>query len=81
MHHFWRVIQLKADGYLSAPFEKCAGSRWLVNALRGAGAADVRYTEYPVGWMDEHGEHPHAAWNPAYADEDAKEWLFSKVNG
>lgn len=71
---------VKADGYLSAPFEGNVGSRWLVNALRGAGAADVRYTEYPAGWMEEHDKHPHSAWEPAYANEQAKEWMFSKVN-
>lgn len=69
---------VKADGYLSAPFDKMTGSRWLVNSLRGAGGKDVRYTEYPAGYMESIGMHPHASWNPAYANEEAKEWLFTK---
>ena len=54
------------------------GSRWMVNALRGAGGADVRYTEYPAGWMAEQGYFSaHAAWVPAYENREALEWLFS----
>lgn len=69
---------VKAYGYLQdGRFDTMVGSRTLINSLRGAGGTDVHYTEYPAGWMEAHGMHGHASWVPAYADEEAKEWLFS----
>ena len=69
---------VKAYGYLQdGRFDTMVGSRTLVNSLRGAGGTDVHYTEYPAGWMEAHGLNGHASWVPAYADEEAKEWLFS----
>ncbi len=65
-----------AYGY-AAHHPDSVGSRWMVNALRGAGGTDVHYTEYPAGWMEDHGLFPHAAWVPAYENEEALEWLFS----
>ena len=67
-----------AYGYLTDKYAVgLVGSRWLVNALRGAGGTDVHYTEYPAGWMAEQGLFPHASWVPAYQDKAALEWLFS----
>lgn len=69
---------VKAYGYLQdGRFETMVGSRTLVNSLRGAGGTDVRYTEYPAGWMEAHGLNGHASWVPAYENTEAKEWLFS----
>lgn len=65
-----------AYGY-AAHHTGSVGSRWMVNALRGAGGTDVRYTEYPAGWMEAHGLFPHAAWVPAYDNREALEWLLS----
>lgn len=67
-----------AHEYCHAPFEAMAGTARLVESLRGAGNTKVRYTEYPAGWMEEQGMHPHASWVPAYGDEEAKEWLFAQ---
>jgi glyoxylase-like metal-dependent hydrolase (beta-lactamase superfamily II)/dienelactone hydrolase len=69
---------VKAYGYQeNALLSKTVGSRWLVNSLRGAGNRNVRYTEYPAGYMASLGLGGHASWIPAYADQQAKEWLFS----
>lgn len=59
------------------------GTNWgtgtLIEALKKAGGADVRYTEYPKGFMEEqYGLHPHSSWVPAYDDQEAKEWLFAQ---
>jgi len=55
------------------------GTRRVMTALRSTGNPDVRYTEYPSGYMENSwGAHPHASWEPAYANIEALEWLFSK---
>lgn len=66
-----------AFGALSEPFSGLVGTRWMVNALRGAGGRDVHYTEYPAGDLESRGLHAHASWIPAYDDTAAKEWLFA----
>ncbi len=59
--------------------ERVAGTRTMVTALRGAGNREVRYTEYPAGYMEaEYGIGAHASWVPAYADEEARGWLFAQ---
>ena len=69
-------------GYLKPSFfnanPNLCGTRYLVTSLRGTGNPDVRYTEYPAGYMAEHGLFPHASWVPAYETEEMKEWLFSQ---
>lgn len=45
-------------------------SREMVDALHRAGAADVRYTEYPGV--------AHNAWDLAYAEPDLTDWLFQQ---
>ena len=67
-----------AHDYQKGPFAKMAGTALLVASLRGVGNPEVRYTEYPTGWMESQDKHPHASWEPAYANLEAKEWLFSK---
>ncbi|MDI9469529.1 MAG: MBL fold metallo-hydrolase [Bacillota bacterium] len=59
--------------------ERLAGTRTMVTALRGAGNRDVRYTEYPAGYVEaECGVGAHASWVPAYADAEALDWLFAQ---
>ncbi len=58
------------------------GTRLLVSALRACGG-DVRYTEYPPGYIHEHFGYPeafagHAAWEPAYENEEFRRWLFAQ---
>ncbi len=67
-----------AHDYLAKPYDNLAGTGRLINALRCAGNPDVHYTEYPAGWMEQRGLHPHAAGAVAYEDEAAKEWLFAQ---
>ncbi len=67
-----------AHDYQKEPFSQMAGTALMVASLRGAGNPEVRYTEYPAGRMEDLGNHPHASWVPAYADKEAKEWLFSQ---
>ena len=46
--------------------------------------ADIRYTEYPEGWMKEHyGLNPHCSWVTASNPHDTSvwEWMFSKRLG
>lgn len=65
-------------GRIDSPlFPSCCGSRVMVSALRSAGNLNVRITEYSADFMERQGLHGHAAWTPAYADREAKEWLFS----
>lgn len=65
-------------GRIDSPlFPSCCGSRVMVSALRNAGNPNVRLTEYSADFMERQGLHGHAAWTPAYADNEAKEWLFS----
>ena len=41
-------------------------------------AADIRYTEYPAGFMKEkYGVNPHCTWVPVAEDEEIASWLFS----
>jgi len=47
------------------------GSREMVRAMEAAGAADVRYTEYP--------DEKHASWEPAYREPELFPWLFAQV--
>ncbi|WP_448374441.1 carboxylesterase family protein [Fervidobacterium sp.] len=53
-------------------------SRELVAELEKLGA-QVRYTEYPKGYMEKLGFSPHASWVPAYRDKEMIEWLFEQV--
>ncbi|MEN3041723.1 MAG: alpha/beta fold hydrolase [Fervidobacterium sp.] len=53
-------------------------SRALVQELRRLGAKEVRYTEYPAGYMKSLQIPPHASWIVAYNNSEMKEWLFSK---
>lgn len=56
------------------------GTRLLVNSLRSIGNENIRYTEYPEGYMEkEWGLHPHWSWDPAYSDEEAITWLFAQT--
>lgn len=59
-------------------FESGFGTRRLVSSLRSAGNRQVRYTEYPAGYMQEKWDmYPHGSWHAAYRDEEALAWLFS----
>lgn len=69
---------IPAHAYLTERFQTMAGTGMLVNALRCAGNTEVHYTEYPAGFMEEKGLHPHDAWILAYEDEQAREWLFAQ---
>ena len=70
---------VKAYGYLDQPmFGSMVGSRTLVESLRGTGNPDVKYTEYPEGYIASLGMHPHFSWVPAYQNDEIKEWLFSQ---
>lgn len=42
-------------------------------ALKNAGSARVRYTEYPGV--------PHNSWDPAYAEKELATWLFAQKRG
>ncbi|MBR6522709.1 MAG: MBL fold metallo-hydrolase [Oscillospiraceae bacterium] len=58
------------------------GTRRMVEALRNCGG-DVRMTEYPAGYIAERYPFPphvagHAAWEPAYRDEEIRDWLFAQ---
>jgi predicted peptidase len=54
----------------SDPVVPVGRSRQIVEALRSAGATDVRYTEYPgIG---------HESWDLAYAEQAMPEWLFTQ---
>ncbi len=58
------------------------GTRRMVAALRSCGG-NVRMTEYPAGYIAARYPFPpevagHAAWEPAYRDEDIRDWFFSQ---
>ncbi|MDK2907328.1 MAG: hypothetical protein PWP02_928 [Thermosipho sp. (in: thermotogales)] len=53
-------------------------SRVLFNEIKRLGG-DVRYTEYPRGYLNSLGLHPHSAWIPAYKDKVMIEWLFKNI--
>ncbi len=62
--------------------KKSVGTRRMVEALRSCGG-EVHYTEYPEGYIAEHFDFPkevagHAAWEPAYRDEEIRDWLFAQ---
>lgn len=66
-------------GKLGNPkFEYMVGTATLVESLRGTGNSKVRYTEYPAGYLGAMGLFPHFSWVPAYADVEAKEWMFAQ---
>lgn len=66
-------------GYVTRfAFDKKVGSRMMVSALRAAGNRQVHYTEYPAGELACRGLFAHAAWVPAYENEEAKEWMFAQ---
>jgi len=48
-------------------------SREMVQALEAAGAADLRYTEYP--------EEKHGSWEPAYREPALFPWMFAQAKG
>ena len=53
------------------------GSRDIYDLMKGD-SVEMRYTEYPAGYMKEHyGVHPHCAWVPVSQSKEAMEWLFS----
>ncbi len=57
------------------------GSRDLYEKLKGTPDWDLRYTEYPAGYMKEHfGVHAHCSWVNLSEKEgkELREWLFSK---
>lgn len=60
--------------------ETVYATRQMVSSLRSCGAKDVRYTEYPAGYMQKvvHTA-THCSWIPAYENSDAKEWMFSQT--
>lgn len=65
-------------GKADFPFQPgCYGTRTMVTALRSTGNPHVRLTEYSKAYMESLGLGGHASWVPAYADGEAKEWLFS----
>ncbi len=53
-------------------------SREVVETLRKLEATEVRYTEYPAGYMNSLGVGPHASWIPAYRTKEMIEWVFEK---
>ena len=58
------------------------GTRRMVAALRGCGG-NVRMTVYPEGYIAARYPFPpevagHAAWEPAYRDEEIRDWLFAQ---
>lgn len=60
--------------------EQVVGTRMMVSALRGTGNRDVRYTEYPVGYMKNTERlNAHASWVPAYSNQEALEWMFRQT--
>lgn len=60
-------------------FPGMTGTRTMVNSLRGAGNPNVRYTEYPTGWLGARGIFAHGSWIPAYENDEALEWIFSQT--
>jgi glyoxylase-like metal-dependent hydrolase (beta-lactamase superfamily II)/predicted esterase len=63
---------------MNGPFGNMYGTRTLVSSLRTAGAADIKYTEYPAGYMNDTKHlHPHCSWVPAYENTEAKKWMFA----
>lgn len=57
-------------------FASTLGSRDLYDKLKDK-AAEIRYTEYPEGYMKEHyGINPHCTWVPVSENLEAAEWLF-----
>lgn len=53
-------------------------SRILVKNLQELGG-EVKYTEYPTGYLASLNLSPHASWVLAYSNNEMKEWLFSKT--
>jgi predicted peptidase len=53
-------------------------SREMVEELQKFGA-NVKYTEYPKGYMAQLGFSPHASWIPAYRDKEMIEWVFEQI--
>lgn len=58
------------------------GTRRMVEALRSCGG-EVHMTEYPAGYIAARYPFPpefagHAAWEPAYRDEEIRDWLFAQ---
>lgn len=47
-----------------------AGSRVMVEAMRAAGARELRYTEYP--------NEGHISWDPAYAEPELVPWMLAQ---
>lgn len=75
------IVRVEAKG-LQRQGAAVYGTRLLVSALRACGG-NVRYTEYPPGYIHEHFGYPeafagHAAWEPAYEDREFREWLFAQ---
>ncbi|HPF86716.1 MAG TPA: MBL fold metallo-hydrolase [Candidatus Limiplasma sp.] len=55
------------------------GTKTLVASLRGVGNQNVHYTEYKKGELPKTWHvHPHCAWVPAYADTQARDWMFAQ---
>ncbi|MBP9518677.1 MAG: hypothetical protein KBE50_05080, partial [Fervidobacterium sp.] len=53
-------------------------SREVVEILRNLGAKEVKYAEYPKGYMDSLGLDSHESWVPSYRNKEMVEWLFEK---
>ncbi|MBP7303247.1 MAG: alpha/beta fold hydrolase [Fervidobacterium sp.] len=53
-------------------------SREVVEILKNLGAKEVKYTEYPKGYMDSLGLDSHESWVPSYRNKEMVEWLFEK---
>ncbi|HCI28577.1 MAG TPA: PHB depolymerase family esterase [Fervidobacterium sp.] len=53
-------------------------SREVVEILRNLGAKEVKYTEYPKGYMNSLGLEPHESWVPGYRTKGMVKWLFEK---
>lgn len=53
-------------------------SRMIVAKFQELGG-EIRYTEYPAGYLSSLGLSSHKSWVIAYRNSEMKEWLFSKV--
>lgn len=60
--------------------EPLVGTRMMVSSLRGTGNSNVKYTEYPTGYMNDVMHlGAHMSWVPAYGNEEALRWMFRQT--
>lgn len=54
------------------------GSRLAVSEAVRAGSRNIRFTEYPAGYIGRKYAGPHAAWEEAFRDDTVRRWLFAQ---